>query len=248
MVVLSSFRALRPPADQAAAVASVPYDVVSESEARALAARDPRSFLHVIRAEVDLEPGADAEARYARAKANLERFQAEGWLRADAAPHIYVYRVGSQTGVAALLATADYRAGRIKRHELTRPAKEDDRTRLLETLQAHVGPVFLTHRDDPAVDAAVATAVAETPLYDFEADDGIRHTVWQARDAAPFIAAFAAFDVYIADGHHRAASAARVDSAMLGVLFPERQVGILAYNRVLSDLNGLTSAAVRERL
>ncbi len=248
MVSLLPFRALRPDQDRAAAIASVPYDVISENEARAAVAANPDSFLRVIRPEVDLPADATPEARYDKAAENLERLVQSGALREDAAPALYVYRVGKQTGVAALCSTAEYESGRIKRHEWTRPDKENDRTRLLERLGAHVGPVFLTHRDDDTVAAAVGDVVARDPIIDFTASDGVRHTIWCAPDSAAIQRAFAPLDLYIADGHHRAASAARVDAAFLGVMFPAGETGVLAYNRVLRDLHGLDAAAVRQRL
>ena len=252
------FAAFRPDPSKAAAVAAVPYDVVSTAEARELAAGNPDSFLHVSRPEIDLGEGVDCSSpeAYAQAFKALSELEARGTLVREEGPRFYAYRqiMGDhvQTGVVACFATADYRAGVLKQHEKTRKDKEDDRTRHILTLKAHTGPVFLTYRDRPDIDALVADASAREPLYDFTASDGIRHTVWTfpVEDSGRLGEAFAAVPVaYIADGHHRAAAAARASAErggeydwFMAVIFPASQLNILPYNRLLQDLNGLDAA------
>jgi uncharacterized protein (DUF1015 family) len=259
MASLLPFRALHPTQENAARIAAVPYDVVSTDEARAQAA-DPLSFLHVSRAEIDLPPGTSpyADAVYARAKANFASLRAAAPLALDDAPTMYVYRLThgrhTQTGVAACFAIEDYERGVIKRHELTRVDKEDDRTRHLVELRAQTGPVFLTYRASPAVAALVDAAAAAPPLFDFQAADGVTHAVWRvpAANVPRLVAAIAAVPtLYIADGHHRAASAARARrhfagpagtpgpwDGMLAVAFPDREMQVLPYNRTVKDLAG----------
>src|SRR5687767_4048348 len=198
MASLLPFRALHPTQATAARIAAVPYDVVSTDEARALAA-DPLSFLHVSRAEVDLPPGTSpyADEVYARAKANFASLRAAAPLALEDAPIAYVYRLTqgghTQTGVAACFAIDEYERGVIKRHELTRVDKEDDRTRHLVELRAQTGPVFLTYRASAEVAALVDAAAAAPPLFDFQAPDGVTHTVWRVSAAAVprLVAAFA---------------------------------------------------------
>ena len=256
------FAALRPVARLAAEVAAVPYDVVDTAEAQALAAGNPYSFLHVSRPEIDLGPGVGCSSpeAYAQARRALDRLQAEGALVQDGEPKFYAYRqtMGShaQTGIVATFDTKDYLAGVLKQHEKTRKDKEDDRTRHIETLSAHTGPAFLTYRDDPAVDLIVADACRREPLYDFVAPDGIGHTVWEIAPASSCAAdelteLFARIPVaYIADGHHRSAAASRYAQAhgfegesrwFMAVAFPASQLKILAYNRLVKDLNGLSA-------
>ena len=251
------FAAVRPTPEAASRVAAVPYDVVDTAEARALAAGNPFSFLHVSRPEIDMPDGTDCSSpeAYAQAKKALDGLRAGGTLVQDAAPAFYAYRqvMGdhAQTGIVATFDTQDYLAGILKQHEKTRKDKEDDRTRHIETLHAHTGPAFLTYKDDAEIDAIVAAACADAPLYDFTAPDGIQHTVWtipaDRNDA--LAAAFARIPVaYIADGHHRSAAASRYarerDFAgesrwFLAVAFPASQLKILPYNRLVADLNGL---------
>ncbi len=253
------FAALRPRPQSASAVAAVPYDVVDTAEARALAAGNPESFLHVSRPEIDMPDGTDCSSpeAYAQARRALDSLRASGTLFKDDAPKYYAYRqtMGShsQTGIVATFDAKDYLAGVLKQHEKTRQDKEDDRTRHIETLSAHTGPAFLTYKDDPAIDAIVAEACAETPLYDFTAPDGIRHTVWEiARGdscrADELQERFALIPAaYIADGHHRSAAASRYAREKnfegesrwyLAVAFPASQLKILPYNRLVADLNG----------
>lgn len=263
------FAAVRPNAKDAALVASVPYDVVDVAEAKALAAGNPKSFLHVSRPEIDLPDGTDGSspAAYAQAKRALDGLLANGTLVRDAEPKFYAYRqtMGShsQTGIVATFDTEDYLAGVLKQHEKTRKDKEDDRTRHIETLQAHTGPAFLTYRDDRAIDLIVADACRNAPLYDFVAPDGVGHTVWEIAPGSACVAdelqeLFARIPVaYIADGHHRSAAAARYAQAhgfagesrwFLGVIFPASQLQILSYNRLVRDLNGLSAYEFLSRL
>ena len=253
--------AVRPNTRDAAAVASVPYDVVDTKEAKALAAGNPKSFLHVSRPEIDLSEGTDCSSpeAYAQARKALDALMADGTLVRDAEPKFYAYRqtMGShsQTGIVATFDTKDYLAGVLKQHEKTRKDKEDDRTRHIETLSAHTGPAFLTYRDDKAIDLIVADACRKAPLYDFVAPDGIGHTVWEIASASAcaadeLVELFARIPVaYIADGHHRSAAASRyakehdfADESrwFLAVIFPASQLKILAYNRLVRDLNGLS--------
>ena len=255
------FAAVRPNAKDAASVASVPYDVVDTKEAKALAEGNPKSFLHVSRPEIDLPDGTDCSSpeAYAQARKALDGLIADGTLVRDGESKFYAYRqtMGShsQTGIVATFDTQDYLAGVLKQHEKTRKDKEDDRTRHIETLAAHTGPAFLTYRDDKAIDAIVEDACRREPLYDFVAPDGIGHTVWEIAPASACVAdelveLFARIPVaYIADGHHRSAAASRYAKEhnfegesrwFMAVIFPASQLKILAYNRLVKDLNGLS--------
>ena len=274
MAALSPFRALRPAPPVAARVAAVPYDVVTTDEARALAAGNPLSFLHVSRAEIDQPASTSpfADEVYAKATSNFARLRNEAPFIIEEAPSVYVYRLRmgthTQSGIAACYAVDEYERDIIKKHELTRRDKEDDRTRHLLGLGAQTGPVLLTYRARADVDRLVqrVTTIA-TPLYDFTAADGVQHTVWRvgAEEERQIVATFGAVPVlYIADGHHRAASAARARRQLAGparapgewdwflaVAFPDSQMQILPYNRVVVDLAGMTPdtflTALRER-
>jgi uncharacterized protein (DUF1015 family) len=255
------FRALRPPEDKVSRVAAVPYDVVNTEEARALAAGNPLSFLHVSRPEIDLPEGTHiySDEVYEKARENFERFQSDGTLVREEEPSLYVYRLRmgehTQVGVAAACSVDEYDRGLIRKHERTRPDKENDRTRHILTLRAQTGPVFLTYRADRRLDALVEAETKREPLYDFEAEDGVRHTVWRASSAEQLARCFAEVPLlYIADGHHRAASASRARAELkdknpshtgeedynrfLAVVFPDDQMQILPYHRVVRDLNG----------
>jgi len=274
MATLVPFRALRPAPAAAARVAAVPYDVVNTDEARSLAAGDPLSFLHVSRAEIDLPPGTDpyADAVYAKAVENFCALKTAAPLVVEDAPSLYVYRLRmgahAQVGVAACFALAEYDAGVIKRHEHTRRDKEDDRTRHMIALRAQTGPVFLVYRESRAIDELVGQTIERTaPLVEFVAADGLAHTIWTVdpHDQAGFVAAFEAVRaLYIADGHHRAAGAARARGELggpaaapgewdtfLAVAFPDTRVQVLPYNRVVRDLGPHTPstllAALAER-
>jgi uncharacterized protein (DUF1015 family) len=270
---IRAFQALRPDPQLAAQVASLPYDVVNTAEAAALAEGNPISFLHVVRAEIDLPAGTSLYAPevYAKARENLAKLQTDGALVREDAPCVYIYEQEMnghvQRGLASVCHIEDYENNLIKKHEKTRQQKEDDRTMLNKTLGAHPGPVFLTYKDDPAVDQLVEAATAGEPFISFTAPDGVRHTVWRVEGGQDFVEAFAKIPVtYVADGHHRSASAARVGAErraanpdhtgeedynwFLTVNFPASQLKVLPYNRLVYDLNGHSAesflAAVRE--
>jgi uncharacterized protein (DUF1015 family) len=266
MLRIKAFQGLRPAQELVAEVACVPYDVVNRAESAELAKGNPNSLLHVDRAEIDLPDDVDpySDQVYAKALENFQGLQAKGALIRESAPCIYLYqqRMGehTQVGIATVCHIEDYENDIIKKHEKTRKDKEDDRTRLINTISADTGPVFLTYRETAEIDALVDAIKKEAPLYDFTAPDGIQHTVWRIADAAPFVEAFKKVDVsYVADGHHRTASAARVGCErraanpnhngteeynwFLAVVFPANQLRILPYNRVVKDLNGRTPEA-----
>ena len=259
------FQGLVPTPAHAPDVACVPYDVVNAAEASALAAGNPHSLLHVDRAEIDLPAVTNpySDAVYTKARENLAVLQRSGVLVRETEPCLYVYQqhMGAhrQRGLVAGCHVEDYDAGLIKKHEKTRKDKEDDRTKLIDTLSADTGPVFLTYRDHAAVTALVETKTKEKPLHDFTAPDGVKHTVWRIAGGAEWVKAFGGVPVtYIADGHHRAASAARVARLrrernpkhsgqedynwFLCVLFPASELKILPYNRFVADLNGCSPA------
>jgi uncharacterized protein (DUF1015 family) len=272
MAAIIPFKALRPTPASAARVAAVPYDVVNVQEAQALANGNPLSFLHVSRAEIDLPPNTDAysDAVYRKAVENFDALKASAPLVTEDSPSLYVYRLkmGShvQTGIAGTFSIDEYDRGVIKKHEFTRRDKEDDRTRHMIDLRAQTGPVFLTYRASPAVDRVVSRVTSQAPLFDFAAPDGVQHTIWRA-DAEAVKALVDAFgatpQLYIADGHHRAASAARARQQLgangargewdtvLAVAFPDNQMQVLPYNRVVKDLGSHTPqsllAALRQR-
>jgi len=267
MATIKPFPALRPQPELAARICELPYDVMSSAEARQLAAGNPLSFLHVSKPEIDLPVDVDVHAPevYAKGRQNFQSLIAQGALQTDKQPHFYLYRqiMGShaQIGLVAAADCAEYLAGIIKKHEFTRPDKEDDRVQHIETLNSQTGPVFLTYRAVPELDTLFARLVTGTPAIDFTAADGVRHTAWVVAEAADqsFIEqAFAKIPfLYIADGHHRSAAAGRVFQSRKGagesgrfltVIFPHNQMQILPYNRVLKDLNGLTPDALLERL
>jgi uncharacterized protein (DUF1015 family) len=264
MASLHPFRALRPAPATAASVSSVPYDVVSTEEARQLAASNPLSFLRVTRSEIDLPPGTDPYSSrvYEQARENLKTLRSKAPLVVDDTPSLYFYRLRmgdhEQTGIAGCFSVDEYEQDVIKKHERTRRDKEDDRTRHIVELRAQTGVVFLTYRDAPEVDAESRRVTGGQPLYDFTAPDGVQHTLWRAGldETRALVAAFARIPaLYIADGHHRAASAARARAALLtrvggndaadaeafiAVAFPHNQVQILSYNRTVNDLAGRT--------
>jgi uncharacterized protein (DUF1015 family) len=270
MSELFPFRALRPSAGVAAAVAAVPYDVVNVDEARALAAGNPLSFLRVTRSEVDLpvETNPYDPAVYTHALRNFEDLKRQAPLLLDEEASLYCYRLrmGSheQTGLAGCFSVDEYDRGLVKKHEKTRPDKEDDRTRHIVELRAQTGLVFLTYRAQSAIDRIVQRICRQTPVYDLVAPDGVGHTVWRVTgpDVDALVLGFAALDaLYIADGHHRAASASRArrdlaeagartgDAArFVAVAFPDNQVQILAYNRTVRDLAGQTPEALLEAI
>jgi uncharacterized protein (DUF1015 family) len=258
---VKAFKAWRPAEGKAESVASVPYDVVDTKQAAALAAGNPDSFLHVVRAEIDLPEGTDpySDAVYDQAKANIEHFMKDGVLVREEKPSIYLYsqQMGDhvQYGVVATCHVEDYETGKIKIHEKTRRVKEEDRIRYVDRQNANTGPVFLAYRDSATINAVVEATKATEPLYKFTAEDGVKHTVWKFADAAALEAAFGEIPAtYVADGHHRSASAAKVGAMrraanpnhtgdepynwFLAVMFPESELKILAYNRVILALPG----------
>ena len=241
--------------------------MLSSAEARERARGRPWSFLHISRAEIDLPEGTDPYSRevYARAAANLKRMQQAGILVCDPEPCYYVYRLvmngHSQVGLVATAAVADYDSNCIRRHEFTRPDKEDDRVRQIEALRAQTGPVLLAYKSDAAVDALLAGVTGETPAVDLVAEDGIAHSLWVVRDSALIERITGAFDamdaLYIADGHHRSAAASRVAARsgsgagaayFLTVIFPHNQMRILDYNRLVRDLNGMSAETFLSRI
>ena len=278
MTLIRPFRGLRPAPGKAGAVAAPPYDVLSSEEARVRAAGKPWSFLHISKPEIDLPRDIDPYAPevYAKAAANLEHMLAAGILRRDDVPCYYAYRLTMppgegqegpdhvQTGLVAAASVADYDSNRIRKHEFTRPDKEDDRVRQIDTLNAQTGPVLLAHPSSPRADELVAAIAQGEAEADVTADDGIRHQIWVLRDPARIAEIGAVFEampaLYIADGHHRSAAASRVAAAhrrqggtesaesFLAVIFPAHQMKILDYNRVVRDLHGLDEATLVQRL
>jgi uncharacterized protein (DUF1015 family) len=267
MAIVKPFAALRPDPGLASRICELPYDVMSSEEARLLAAGNPLSFLHVSKPEIDLPPATDVYAPevYAKGRENFQRLIAQRALRQDPQPYFYLYRqvMGAhiQTGLVAAASCEDYLKGIIRKHELTRPEKEDDRVRHIEALDSQTGPVFLVYDASQAMDKFVAGKTAEPTNIDFTSSDGVRHTAWVIADAAGIRFIEAEFSrmprLYIADGHHRSAAAARVfqkrkgagESAFfLSVIFPHNQMQILSYNRVLKDLSGMSPEQLSEKL
>lgn len=267
------FNAIRPMPEKAAAIASPPYDVMSRAEAQAIVQKNPLSFLRVTRSESELSESTDAysPAVYEKARATYAAFKAAGHLCQDPAPRFYVYALERQThcqvGIVGCVSVDDYEANLVRRHERTRPEKEDDRTRHVTVLRAQTGPVFLTYRETTDIEAVKAAVTTEQPEVKFTADDGVSHSVWVIPDAMCPALCEAFQDVpvlYIADGHHRAASAARAAEVLsqarrrhggneecrriLVVAFPGRDLRILPYNRVVSGLNGHTAEAFIDKL
>jgi uncharacterized protein (DUF1015 family) len=265
------FCALRPASGRAGDVLAPPYDVLSSEEARARADGKPWSFLHISKPEIDLDPAVDPYDRsvYAKGAENLKRMIAAGVMIRDPEPCYYVYRLSwrdrVQTGLAVAASLADYASNRIRKHELTTPTKEDDRVRQIEAVNAHTGPVMTAYPSAPAIDAMLDELARGEPEVDVTAEDGVRHQLWVIRNAAIIARLTQAFEalpaLYIADGHHRSAAAARVaqargngsgaDADFLAVLFPHHEMTILDYNRVIRDLNGRSAeqllAALGER-
>lgn len=262
MSIIQPFPALRPKKEFASRVASRPYDVLNSTEAREAVNNNPYSFLHITKAEVDLPPGTDlhSAAVYEKARQNLAAFQEQGVLFKEARPCYYIYRLimngRSQTGLVAVSAVADYENGCIKKHEYTRPEKEQDRIDHMKATGAQTGKVFLAYNNVAELDACVSNWQNQhEPGYDFTAEEGIQHTVWVVDEDAAIEQITRLFQekvpaTYIADGHHRAASAAKVHQALpensaaayfLTVIFPAAELSILDYNRVVTDLNGHTT-------
>lgn len=273
MAIVRAFRAQRPPQEKVAQVSAVPYDVVNTLEARALACDNPLSFLRVSRPELELADDTYpyADEVYQRAADNFEKLKNAAPLIVEETPSLYVYRLQmgdhAQTGIAACCSLDDYDTDIIRKHERTRKDKEDDRTRHMVTLRAQTGPVFLTYRGRDEINQMVSQTESSEPLYDFTATDGVKHTIWRMSDAASETVSqtFGAVELlYIADGHHRAASASRARAALkaenpnhtgdeeynffLTVLFPAEQLQILPYNRTVKDLNGLSEGQFMDAL
>jgi len=270
MATLKPFAALRPKPVLAAQICELPYDVMSSEEAREIARGNPLSFLHVSKPEIDLPRATDPYSPqvYAKAKENFSKLIAEEALLRDQQPCFYLYQqiMGNhrQIGLVAAASCEEYLNNIIKKHELTRPDKEDDRVRHIETLNSQTGPVFLTYRSQPSFDLfqrACAAGVNDRPDIDFTASDGVRHSAYTIKDAKTIGIIQQVFEtipfLYIADGHHRSAAAARVyksrkgagqSGRFLAVIFPHNQMQILPYNRVLRDLNGLSAAQLLEKL
>lgn len=274
MATFRPFRGIRPLPDNVAAVASRPYDVLNSAEARVEAAGNPLSFLHVVKPEIDLPADVDpyGEEVYAKGRENFGRLLEDGQVKRDEEPSYYLYRLTmdgrSQTGVVGCCSVDEYFDGRIKKHELTRPVKEDDRVRHVETLNANAEAVFFSYRGNESIDGFVSEQLSGVPVYDFTSEDGIRHEFWTVSDPEEVSRLQSLFaDVpalYVADGHHRTAAAARVGKErreanpdhdgseeynfFLTVLFPDDQLKIFDYNRVVTDLNGLSEGEFLAKL
>lgn len=271
MVCVRSFCAIHPRRDRVEDVSALPYDVMNTEEARQMVEGKPWSFLRISRPEVEFDPSHDptADDVYARSRENLQKYIREGVMEVDQTPQVYIYRqiMGDhmQTGVVACAHIDDYIENRIKKHEFTRKDKEDDRTRHVKETGAHTGPVFLAYRDDAAIDQLVEGDTKNEPLYDFTTEDHIRHIVWVAQTPDAYEKAFENIDAcYIADGHHRAASAVRAGAEkraqaadpaadapychFLAVFFPAQQLKIMPYNRVLKDSENRATADILNAL
>jgi uncharacterized protein (DUF1015 family) len=259
MAILHPFKAWRPTQNTIYEIACVPYDVIDTEEARILAKGKPNSFLHVIRPEIDLAEDIDVhdDAVYEQGSKNLASILSSGLMTQEEYPSVYVYRLimdgREQTGIFACVSVKDYDNNVILKHELTRPDKEDDRTRHILTQSAHAEPVMLTYKDHEQVNAVVAKTMQDAPMFDFIADDGIKHTLWKISESTELIQFFAEIPhLYVADGHHRCKSASRVSEAIKkngiqkysdeyeyfpAVLFPMSSMKIMAYNRVVKNVS-----------
>lgn len=265
MAIVRAFKAVRPIKELAKEVAALPYDVLNSAEARELVADNPHSFLHVDKAEIDLDPEINPYSPkvYEKARDNLYKMIADGIYIQDKRPNLYIYRQimnnRSQTGLVACTSIDDYLNDRIKKHEFTRPEKEEDRINHVDYCNANTGPIFMTYRTEEKIDQIIHDWKRSTePIYDFIAEDGIQHTVWvidDQRSVEELEGSFLGVDnLYIADGHHRSASAVKVGlkrrqanpdftgeeefNSFLAVLFPDEELYIMDYNRVVADLNG----------
>lgn len=274
MSLIRPFTGLRPVAGRAADVAAPPYDVLNTAEARQRAEGRQWSFLHISKPEIDLAEGTDpyTDEVYAKGASNLQGMIDEGVLARDEQPSYYFYRLimgeHEQMGLVAVASVADYDTNRIRKHEFTRPDKEDDRVRNIDALNAQTGPVFLTYKHSTVVDEVAAQVTQAVADVDITADDGVKHTLWVVNDidlVDKLTATFDAMDcLYIADGHHRSAAASRVCAArkasnpshtgdesynyFLSVIFPDNQMKILDYNRVITDLNGLNAETLLAKI
>ena len=272
MPLIRPFAGLRPVPERAEEVVAPPYDVLNSAEARERADGRPWSFLHISKAEIDLPEGTDPydPSVYAKSAENMQKMLQEGILIREEKPCYYAYRLimdgHSQVGLVAVASVADYDINRVRKHEYTRPAKEDDRVRQIEALNAQTGPVLLAYKSQADMDAILEETTKQTPLVDVTADDGVQHTFWKIDDDATIEKISAGFDameaIYIADGHHRSASASRVAKShelydgdgnqssdyFLSVIYPHNQMNILDYNRVITDLNGLSKDELLEKV
>ncbi len=276
MSIIKAFKGVRPKKELVEKIASPPYDVLSSEEARELAKDNPYSFLHVIKPEIDLEEGINLydERVYNKAAENFNNFMEKGYLIQDNEPYFYIYKqiMGnhSQIGFVGVASVEDYEKGIIKKHELTREEKEIDRTRHILSLNAQAGPVFLVYRknESESLNSILESVEKESPEYDFTSSDGVRHIFWVIKDKALINSIESAFEkipyLYIADGHHRSAAALRVRNIkmkenknhtgkepynfFLTVIFPHDQMNIMAYNRVIKDLNGFTVEEILKRM
>ncbi|HCP08186.1 MAG TPA: DUF1015 domain-containing protein [Candidatus Moranbacteria bacterium] len=274
MALVLPFKAVRPDKKFVSQVAALPYDVMTREEAQKAVAGNPLSFMHVEKSEIDVPDGtrSDDALIYQTAKLNFIQMQTKGILQQDESPCYYIYRqqMGAQiqTGIVGLMSAAEYDAGKIKKHELTRKDKEEDRIRHVSTINAQTGPVFLSYRNRQSLNKIVDGITAGTPEYDFTAEDGVKHTVWVVTDAKQIEEIKKEFSevdaLYIADGHHRAAAATTVArnrhaqdkspgsakeyEAVLAVFFPDNQLKVMDYNRAVKDLNGLTPEQFIEKI
>ena len=271
MPLIRPFAGLRPVPERAEEVVAPPYDVLNSAEARERANGRPWSFLHISKAEIDLPEGTDPydPAVYAKSAENMQKMLTEGILIREDKPCYYAYRLimdgHSQVGLVAAASVADYDINRVRKHEFTRPAKEDDRVRQIEALNAQTGPVLLAYKSQADMDAILEETTKQPPLVDVTADDGVQHTFWKIDDDATIEKISAGFEamnaIYIADGHHRSASASRVAKShemsgdgnqncdyFLSVIYPHNQMNILDYNRVITDLNGLSKDGLLEKV
>lgn len=262
-MIVKPFKGLRPPKEDAKSVAALPYDVINSEEARELAKGNEKSFLHVTKPEIDLDHNIDLydDKVYAKAAENFEMFQKNGWLKRDETECLYIYRQimnkKQQTGLVACVSSKEYWDGKIKKHEFTRKAKEEDRLRHVDTINANAGPVFLTYLAQNEIDEMINKVTASEPEYDFTSEDGITHVFWVVKDENWINLVREHFNkvpaFYIADGHHRAQAAARIaqvraeksgkkdsqehNQFFMAVLFPDKQLHIMPYNRAVKDLN-----------
>jgi len=270
MALVLPFKAVRPRANDAADVAALPYDVMTREEGQKAVAGKPLSFMHVEKSEIDVPDGTrpDDPVIYETARRNLAKLRQDGVLTQDESPCYYVYRqqMGQQvqTGIVAVMSAAEYDEGKIKKHELTRQDKEDDRIRHVDTVNAQTGPVFISYLSRPGINAIVEKIVAGKPEYNFTAEDGVIHTAWVIRGADEIESLrneFARVDaLYIADGHHRAAAGATVarrrrkpgerqeSDYVLAVSFPHNQLKVMDYNRAVKDLRGLTAEKFLQKI
>ncbi len=271
MAIIKPFRALRPKEEYAKQAACVPYDVVYTSEVREYIDQNPLSFLRVTRAEAEFddESTVEPEEIFARAKKNLEKFLEDEIFFQDVDPSIYIYQLStgghSQTGVVACCLIDEYESGLIKKHEKTRPDKVQDRTQHMLALKAQTGLIFLAFRNTDTLREMIHDAVKEEPLYRFDCDDGVRQTVWKTAEPDQWIDAFQEVPaLYIADGHHRAESSSLARSSLrqndpgqtgredynyvIAGMYPAEDLKILAYNRVVKDLNGLSEVEFLSRI